>query len=153
MIVSLLYKMTWKVLSAASVLLRGETARDAELLVLRHENTVLRRGAVGPEGGAEVFGWASKALARLKICCNLADGQGRIFRSRARAGRGPDGCVRCGLRRRSGHRSGVWQVLVHRFAVSVEAAAGLQNLVVRPTVPAHERTSTRACVSDWMPQG
>ncbi len=48
MIVSLLYKATWKVLSAASVLLRGEAAKDAELLVLRHENTVLRRQLADP---------------------------------------------------------------------------------------------------------
>jgi hypothetical protein len=47
-IVSLLYKVTWKLLSAASVLVRGEAAKDAELLVLRHENTVLRRQLVGP---------------------------------------------------------------------------------------------------------
>jgi putative transposase len=47
-IVSLLYKVTWKVLSAASVLLRGEVEKDAELLVLRHENTVLRRQLAGP---------------------------------------------------------------------------------------------------------
>jgi putative transposase len=46
-IVSLLYKVTWKLLSAASVLFRGESAKDAELLVLRHENTVLRRQLVG----------------------------------------------------------------------------------------------------------
>lgn len=43
MIVTLLYKVTWKVLSAASVLLRREAVKDAELLVLRHEDTVLRR--------------------------------------------------------------------------------------------------------------
>ncbi|WP_434444396.1 hypothetical protein [Lentzea sp. E54] len=48
MIVSLLYKVTWKVLSAASVLLCGEVAKDAELLVLRHENDVLRRQLAGP---------------------------------------------------------------------------------------------------------
>lgn len=48
MIVSLLYKATRKLLSAASVLLRGEAAKDAELLVLRHENTVPRRQLAGP---------------------------------------------------------------------------------------------------------
>lgn len=65
MIVSLLYKVTWKVLSAASVLLRGEAARDAELLVLRHENTVLRRQLAGSVryGPADRFWFA--ALSRL----------------------------------------------------------------------------------------
>ncbi len=48
MIVSLLYKVTRKLLSAASVLLRGDSEKDAELLVLRHENTVLRRQLAGP---------------------------------------------------------------------------------------------------------
>jgi putative transposase len=47
-IVSLLYKVTRKLLSAASVLLRSAAAKDAELLVLRHENTVLRRQLAGP---------------------------------------------------------------------------------------------------------
>jgi putative transposase len=42
-IVSLLYKAARKLLSVPSVLLRSEAAKDAELLVLRHENTVLRR--------------------------------------------------------------------------------------------------------------
>lgn len=41
---SLLYKVTWKLLAVPSVLLRTELAKDAELLlVLRHENAVLRR--------------------------------------------------------------------------------------------------------------
>jgi transposase InsO family protein len=47
-IVSLLYKVTGKLLSAGSVLFRGEVEKDAELLVLRHENTVLRRELVRP---------------------------------------------------------------------------------------------------------
>lgn len=48
MVVSLLYKVTCKLLSVPLVLLRSEAAKDAELLVLRHENTVLRRQLVGP---------------------------------------------------------------------------------------------------------
>jgi hypothetical protein len=43
MIVSLLYRMTRHLLSIPGVLLRRETSRDAELLVLRHENTILHR--------------------------------------------------------------------------------------------------------------
>lgn len=48
MIVSLLYKVTWKLLAVPSVLLRSELAKDAELLVLRHENAVLRRQLAAP---------------------------------------------------------------------------------------------------------
>ncbi|WP_089104138.1 integrase core domain-containing protein [Streptomyces hyaluromycini] len=48
MIVSLLYKVARKLLCVPSVLLRREEAKDAELLVLRHENTVLRRQLAGP---------------------------------------------------------------------------------------------------------
>jgi putative transposase len=47
-IVSLLYKATRKLLSVPGVLLRRDTAKDAELLVLRHENAVLRRQISGP---------------------------------------------------------------------------------------------------------
>lgn len=48
MIVSLLYKVTRRLLSVQSVLLRGEVAKYAELLVLRHEKAVLRRQLAGP---------------------------------------------------------------------------------------------------------
>ncbi|WP_461119630.1 IS3 family transposase [Saccharothrix stipae] len=48
MVVSLLYEVTRKLLSVPSMLLRSETAKDAELLVLRHENAVLSRHLAGP---------------------------------------------------------------------------------------------------------
>ncbi|MFC5853554.1 integrase core domain-containing protein [Streptomyces chlorus] len=48
MIVSLLYKVARRLLSVPSVLLRRETTKDAELLVPRHENAVLRRQLAGP---------------------------------------------------------------------------------------------------------
>ncbi len=48
MIVSLLYRAARTLLSIQGVLLRRDTAKDAELLVLRHENTVLRRQLKGP---------------------------------------------------------------------------------------------------------
>jgi transposase len=47
-IVSLLYKVTRQLLSVPSTVLRSEAAKDAELLVLRHENAVLRRQLAGP---------------------------------------------------------------------------------------------------------
>jgi putative transposase len=46
-IVSLLYKVIRKLLSAPSALLRSDAAKDAELLVLWHQNAVLRRQITG----------------------------------------------------------------------------------------------------------
>ncbi|MGX1673245.1 hypothetical protein [Streptomyces sp. NPDC055400] len=43
MIVSLAYRAARKRLAVPAVLPRGDVAKDAELLVLRHENAVLRR--------------------------------------------------------------------------------------------------------------
>src|SRR4051812_43059102 len=48
MIISLLYRATRALLCVPAVLLRRDTAKDAELLVLRHENAVLRRQLDGP---------------------------------------------------------------------------------------------------------
>ncbi|MFD9822300.1 integrase core domain-containing protein [Streptomyces violascens] len=48
MVVSLLYRAARALLSIPGVLLSRDTAKDAELLVLRHENTVLRRQLKGP---------------------------------------------------------------------------------------------------------
>ncbi|MFF9221651.1 integrase, partial [Streptomyces viridosporus] len=48
MIVSLLYRVVRRLLSVPSVLLRRDTAKDAELLVLRYQNAVLRRQIAGP---------------------------------------------------------------------------------------------------------
>jgi transposase len=47
-IVSLVYQVARKLLAVPAVLLRRDTAKDAELLVLRHENAVLRRQLTGP---------------------------------------------------------------------------------------------------------
>ena len=43
MIFSIIYQLTCRLLSCVMVLARREVSKDAELLVLRHENTVLRR--------------------------------------------------------------------------------------------------------------
>lgn len=47
-IVSLLYRAARTLLSLPGVLLRRDTAKDAEVLVLRHANAVLRRQLKGP---------------------------------------------------------------------------------------------------------
>ena len=47
MIVSLLYQLTRRLLSVPAVLLRHDTTKDAERLVLRHENAVLRNQIPG----------------------------------------------------------------------------------------------------------
>ncbi|MFE2185446.1 integrase, partial [Streptomyces sp. NPDC059455] len=47
MIVSLLYQVTRRLLSVPAMLLRRDTSKEAELLVLRHENAVLRRQLQG----------------------------------------------------------------------------------------------------------
>ena len=65
-IVSLLYRASHALLSIPAVLLRRDTAKDAERLVLRHENTVLRRQLktrVRSGGGGGRFNAAAAADA------------------------------------------------------------------------------------------
>ena len=47
-IVSLVYKVVRRLLSVPGVLLRSEAMQDAQLLVPRHENAILRRQIAGP---------------------------------------------------------------------------------------------------------
>lgn len=65
MIVSLLYKVVCKLLSVPVVLLRSEAAKDAELLVLRHENVVVRRQLTGPVRYEHADRFWFAALSRL----------------------------------------------------------------------------------------
>lgn len=44
-LLKIVYLLTCRVLSLVVLVFRGDLAKDAELLVLRHENTVLRRQA------------------------------------------------------------------------------------------------------------
>src|ERR1022692_4570419 len=44
-LLKIVYLLTCRVLSLAVLVFRGDRAKDAELLVLRHENAVLRRHA------------------------------------------------------------------------------------------------------------
>jgi transposase InsO family protein len=64
MLLKIVYLLTRRVLGLAVLVFRGDLARDAELLALRHENAVLRRniGRVRYEPGDRV--WFA-ALARL----------------------------------------------------------------------------------------
>jgi transposase len=63
-LLKIIYMLTCRVLGAAVLVFRGDRAKDAELLVLRHENAVLRRhvGRVRYEPADRV--WLA-ALARL----------------------------------------------------------------------------------------
>ena len=44
---SILYRLVRCLLGLTAVLVRGDLSKDAELLILRHENIVLRRGGRG----------------------------------------------------------------------------------------------------------
>ncbi|MGE5286299.1 MAG: hypothetical protein ACM3ML_03655, partial [Micromonosporaceae bacterium] len=64
MLLKIVYVLTCRILGLVVLLCRGDRAKDAELLVLRHENAVLRRqaGRVRYESAGRV--WFT-ALARL----------------------------------------------------------------------------------------
>ena len=64
MLLKIVYLLTCRVLGLAVVLFRGDRAKDAELLVLRHENAVLRRHASRVQYEPADRMWLA-ALARL----------------------------------------------------------------------------------------
>jgi putative transposase len=51
-LLKIVYLLTCRVLGLAVLALRGDRAKDAELLVLRHENAVLRRAPSAPGAAA-----------------------------------------------------------------------------------------------------
>jgi putative transposase len=52
MLLKIVYMLTCRVLGLAVLLCRGDRAKDAEVLVLRHKNAVLRRHAGGDTAGS-----------------------------------------------------------------------------------------------------
>ena len=64
MLLKIVYLLTCRVLGLAVLVFRGDRAKDAELLVLRHENVVLRRYAGRVRYEAADRAWLA-ALARL----------------------------------------------------------------------------------------
>src|SRR5712664_3605061 len=83
MLLKIIYTLTCQVLGLAVLVFRGDRAKDAELLVLRHENAVLRRhaGRVRYEpttgcGSPRWHGQAGRGLARRPVtwCCGWRGG-------------------------------------------------------------------------------
>ncbi|MFZ0380359.1 MAG: hypothetical protein WAL38_21205, partial [Solirubrobacteraceae bacterium] len=64
MLLKIVYLLVRRILSLAVLISRGDLAKDAELLVLRHENAVLRRHADRVRYGPADRLWLA-ALARL----------------------------------------------------------------------------------------
>ena len=64
MLLKIVYLLTCRVLSLVVLVFRGDRAKDAELLVLRHENAVLRRHAGRVRYQSADRAWLA-ALARL----------------------------------------------------------------------------------------
>jgi hypothetical protein len=63
-LLKIVYLLTCRVLGLAVLVFRGDLAKDAELLVLRHENAVLRRHAGRVRYEPADRAWLA-ALARL----------------------------------------------------------------------------------------
>jgi hypothetical protein len=63
----MLYKLTRTLLSFPAVLRRRDTSKDAELLVLRHENAVLRRPPDSDRQPTTVHGLQAHQLRRTRI--------------------------------------------------------------------------------------
>jgi hypothetical protein len=81
-LLKIVYLLTCRVLSLAVVVFRGDLAKDAELLVLRYENAVLRRHA-GRCGTSRVTGPGSHPDTNLETNLNAAEAGIRVNRGAA----------------------------------------------------------------------
>src|ERR1035437_8831285 len=88
MLLNIVYLLTCRVLGLAVLVFRGDRAKDAELLVLRHENAVLRRHA-----GRVLYGPGRPAVAPRAGTGHTphAPGLHPPVRARGAAGRAPRG--------------------------------------------------------------
>lgn len=100
MIVSLLYRAARTVLSIQGVLLRRDTAKDAELLVLRHENTGPPRSTASGSRSAAAGGctrWSAANSPCVQPCSRMPSIRARTSNRVTMCGRAVPRRVLCGL--------------------------------------------------------
>ena len=81
MLLKIIYGLVRRLFSLAALMFRCDSAKDAELLVLRHENAVLRRhaGRVRYEPADRLW-FAALAVTEAGLVSGLAGARARIAR-------------------------------------------------------------------------